>query len=621
MNMKYTAAFAAVLTAAVAQAQQPLSKEIIVNREIEPAERPVVRPASVAPSIVAPKMQMPDLRTAEYTGLGRLRHVMPLLEPAPWNDTLYIQPYRGYAAIGYLPTFNLAASAGYDLLRTARHNAGVWFQYNGASWRQHSAQIAGYDGDGDHVSDRFNNFRLGLDGDFVFSGGTLTASAGFMADARRLPNIAHDYDRTATDLGIRVDWDGKTGKNAYRLGAGVSHFGYGKELPAEKMSAFLDPDYTLGRRAVKSLSETNVGFDVAYRRLWKRHSWGIDIEGELQSISGDGTFAPALIADHVAAAVPATVYSNYGGVTRGFIRLRPSYRLATDNLRLELGVNVPVGVGEGNDTYLMPDVRVEYTPSEMFGVWLRGKGDAVLNTLSQMWQANPWLQGNVSYRHSAYYDAGLGITVGPVAGFSAELWGGYSNADNWYGNGIVFAGDTRGLNLRPGTESYSKAKAFDIMEMRDFDGMYGGLRLSYSWRDIVKVSASAEIASHDEGDGGYWQWRDRAQAVFGAAITVKPISPLRIDLDWQWRTGRRTSMYTAGQYSIPNIPVNFAYWDITTISLRNVSNLHLRASYALTPVFTIFADLDNLLCRRWNITPQIQSPGTIHGLLGVTLQF
>ena len=69
----------------------------------------------------------------------------------------------------------------------------------------------------------------------------------------------------------------------------------------------------------------------------------------------------------------------------------------------------------------MPDVRVEYTPSEMFGVWLRGKGDAVLNTLSQMWQANPWLQGNVSYRHSAYYDAGLGITVGPVAGFSAEL--------------------------------------------------------------------------------------------------------------------------------------------------------------------------------------------------------
>ena len=159
------------------------------------------------------------------------------------------------------------------------------------------------------------------------------------------------------------------------------------------------------------------------------------------------------------------------------------------------------------------------------------------------------------------------------------------------------------------------------MEMRDFDGMYGGLRLSYSWRDIVKVSASAEIASHDEGDGGYWQWRDRAQAVFGAAITVKPISPLRIDLDWQWRTGRRASMYTAGQYSIPNIPVNFAYWDITTISLRNVSNLHLRVSYALTPVFTIFADLDNLLCRRWNITPQIQSPGTIHGLLGVTLQF
>lgn len=622
MKMKYTAAFAAAVTAVVAQAQQPLSKEIIVNREIEPAQRTAVRPTSVAPSIVAPTMKMPDLRAAEYTGLGRLRHVMPLLEPAPWNDTLAVQPFRGYAAVGYLPAFNLAASAGYDLLRTARHNAGVWMQYNGASWRQHSSQIAGYNGDDARIQDRYNNFRIGLDGDFGFSGGRLTASAGFMADARRLPNIAEDYDRTATDFGLRVNWDGKAGKNLYRIGANVGNFGYGKNLPVAKMAAFNDPAHT-DPRADKSISETTFGFDLGYRRLWKSHSWGIDVNADLQSISRDGTFAPGLVSDAAGTVdYPAMLYYySSGGVTRGFVRVRPSYRLNLDKVNLELGINLPIGVGEGNDTYLMPDVRAEYAPSQMFALWTQVKGDAVSNTLAQMWQVNPWLQGNVSYRHSSYFDWTLGINVGPVAGFSAELWGGLSNADNWYGNGIVFAGDTRGLDLHPGSEAYRTTPAFDIMEVRDFDGVHGGLRLTYNWRDIVKVSASAEIASHDAGDGGYWQWRDRAQSVIGATLTVKPISPLQINLDWQWRTGRRANMYTAQQYALTDVLLNFAYWDITTVSLRNVSNLHFRADYALTPVFTIFADLDNLLCRRWNITPQIQSPGTIHGLLGVTLQF
>lgn len=621
MNIKYTAALAAALSAATAYAQQPLSKEIIVNREIEPVERSVVRPSSVSPTIITPTMKMPDLRTAEYTGIGRLRHVMPLLEPAPWNDTLQVQPYRGYAAIGYLPAFNLAASAGYELLRTKRHNVGAWLQYNGASWHQHTSQIAGYDGTDARTSDRYNNFRIGVDGDFGFNGGTLSASLNFMADARRLPNIANEYDRTATDVDFDVAWNGKVGKNIYRIGADIAHFGYGKKLPAQKMSYFYDSNDT-DHRNDNALNETTFGFDLGYRRLWESHSWGIDIDGELQSINRNGTFAPGIVTDDATGNIaPGILYHTGDGDTRGFVRLRPSYRLNLDKFNLELGLNMPIGIGDGTDTYLMPEVKAQYAPSSKCAIWTIAKGDAVPNTLAQMWQANPWLQGNVSYAHSTYYDWTIGITFGPVKGFSAELWAGLTGADNWYGNGIVFAGDTRGLDLRPGTTDYSNTPAFDIMEMRDFDGAHGGLRLAYNWRDIVNISASAEIASHDKGDGGYYQWRDRALAVIGVDLTVKPISPLQIDLNWQWRTGRRANMYTANIFTLTDYPLNLAYWDITTVSLHNISNLHLRASYALTPVFTIFADLDNLLCRRWNITPQIQSPGIIHGLLGVTLQF
>lgn len=616
------AATAAMAVAWTISAQQPLTKEIVVTRDVDPVERAATRPA-IAPAIVAPRMQLKKLEPGEYTAYGTLRPVVATLEAAAWNDTLPVSPYRGYAAVGYFPAFNLGASAGYDFLHTRRHSAGVWLQYNGNSYNQQAYKIAGGE-KGTKVSNRQQTFRLGLDGDFNFKAGTLSASAGVMMGSRRLPNIAEDYDQTAWGLGVGADWQGKIGRaNLYHAGANIGHFGYDKYAPEAKMEQFLDGTVS-AKEASKPLSELTFGFSLGYERLWKHHSWGLDIEGQLQDISATGMFWPGELEEDKPysspLAYPATVYYRGDGDTRGYVAIKPHYKLNLQNLKLLAGLDIPLGIGYDGDDYIIPDIRLDFTPSGVFGVWAQAKGFYLNNTLSQMYGINPYLLGNVSYRHTAVADYSLGINIGPFKGFTAELWGGYSTTDYWLGNAIVYAGNTMGKSLAPGTEDYAQARAFDIMDIRDCKGVFGGVRLSYLYRDIVKVSVSAEMAAHDAADGGYYLWRDRAKCVFGANISVRPIKALEIGVDWQLRTDRMANAYFATNSNLGDM-FGWSYWNRQDFELGDANMLGVKATYRLTDAFTIFLNVENLLGKKWQITPQITSDGNVHGLAGVSLRF
>ena len=56
------------------------------------------------------------------------------------------------------------------------------------------------------------------------------------------------------------------------------------------------------------------------------------------------------------------------------------------------------------------------------------------------------------------------------------------------------------------------------------------------------------------------------------------------------------------------------------LPLGNTGSLNLDARYAITPAFSVFANLENLLCRRWRLAPQVLSQ-RMHGLVGVSVKF
>ena len=63
------------------------------------------------------------------------------LEPVAYGDTIYTSPYRGYAALGFMPKYNTSLTAGYKFLDTDRSRLNAWLQYDGTSYKGARMQL------------------------------------------------------------------------------------------------------------------------------------------------------------------------------------------------------------------------------------------------------------------------------------------------------------------------------------------------------------------------------------------------------------------------------------------------------------------------------------------------
>jgi hypothetical protein len=143
MNNKIYISLLSLAVASSTALAQDLKKDVVIDRDVEPAVRAANRMSSVAPSILSPNVEKRKLLLSEYTGTGSLNCRLSMLEPAAYADTFAISPYRGYAAIGYFPAFNLGASAGYRFVDTEHTKLGAWLQYDGNSYNSKSELLMG----------------------------------------------------------------------------------------------------------------------------------------------------------------------------------------------------------------------------------------------------------------------------------------------------------------------------------------------------------------------------------------------------------------------------------------------------------------------------------------------
>lgn len=585
-------------------AQDPLTKEIVVDRDVEPSERAATRPATVAPSIFTPKMELRRLKPGEYSGTGTLRRTMPVLEAAAWGDTFEVSPYRGYASIGYLPAFNIGVSAGYTILDRKDHKLGAWLQYDGESYKMRTRHlITPPAGDDDKVTLKQHVFNIGVHTDNRFkNAGTLSAEASYMMGISSQPNVGDDYDQTATSAAVRLKWSGELkGPFGYYVGAYVRGFGYDKKTPVDRLYNHDGYGLPVVAKDVKAGSETGFGFSGGFNWTQSRHVWSLDVDSRLLALNQLGFFNPAILplvdAEGGNQDISYCRFDRLKGKTVGNIGIRPAYRLIRGMFDVRLGANVGIGVGKGNDTHIFPDVHLSFAPVGAFAVWATLTGDAAVNSLADLYQLSPRQLSCLTYAtNSHYYDFVGGITIGPGYGISAELWAGYSKAEDW---------------LTPG-----RIASNDLFFYNDMDGTRFGARINWQLRDIVSLHGSAEHAQSSD-DHGYYMWRDRAKWEFKAGVTVRPIKALTVGIDWTMRTKRRGYELTPFLTEDKTIVGD---WGATPIDLGDICDLSANATYTFTPALSVFANIENILAKRWFTTPQIQN-APIHGLLGVALKF
>ncbi len=343
---------------------------------------------------------------------------------------------------------------------------------------------------------------------------------------------------------LDVELYGNSGALSYNIGVDVGIDAYGNT------TNLLD----WGARDIQSFTETEYGIEAGA---------GVDFMEDMSAGIG----------------VEADMVGSFG-----IIQVKPYYTVEKSKFSASIGLNWGI-LTEGNSKFtLSPEIKLNWTPLKNYALQLEVTGGPQHNTWRKLRAISPFVCATHKDAFEASkipLDARLSMLFGPFEGFSMELFGGYAHADNWLMASVYSPTET--------------LTAYDV------SGWRVGVQFNYQYR-WIKAMAGAQFAPSDVEEG-YYLWRDRAEYVINAGVEVRPIEPLTIGVDYEFRGGRKAST---------------RYY--TTESMRSVNNLGLKASYRITPAIAVFATGENLINHRYTILPGIEAQA-IAGLLGVNFKF
>ena len=408
----------------------------------------------------------------------------------------------------------------------------------------------------------------GIGSDLLFkpnANSTLTANASVALDSHKV--FAGLYKQSRTNGQLGAEWISSVESLDYHARAGVLFNSYGdvssdwqKTGPAFGMS--------------EQLIDLGVG---AALPVDDNAAFALDLDFNLLHQSSD---APKL--DGMDNSV-------------GIFAATPAYRLRSGAFSANIGLRVDHATGNGSKLRIYPAVRLGWEPAKTFGVEASFTGEQRLQPMAELSQTvSPYLFATQINNYVAQRWGGeLRMRVGPFKGFAIEVFGGYDDVDSYLMPDIYvleFDPAFAGVSIDP----------LAPFAAEDIKGWHAGVNFSYASR-LFDANLGVEAAP-SEGDKAYYLRRDRAQYVFTAGVQVRPIDKLEVGVGYEFRNHR------------------LGYYIYGTQHLGCVSDLSFNAAYRLTPQVSLFANLENLLCRRYQVVPGLLSQ-SLHGLVGASFRF
>lgn len=491
----------------------------------------------------------------------------------------------------------------------------------------------------DIVNDSVNS----LTADLRFLSSTLYRTRGvpewFSRPARKRlydGRFGLDYSRLLGEEGLL------TANASYR----ASYFNYyGTSVPLEWLPVGTEcpgiPTQTLNRADAGVRYESSpsfirgwhLGADVnytAYRRLYSPATFGEESAGGRETTlkASAGYDFPA--GEHGAVAVdidgdfifPGKGHYEALGLTDlsirnyGVVTIRPSFRLMKSGLRLQAGVNLAASYdamgrkpGEGfGAMHVAPDVLLEYVSRSGVGLFLHAGGGATPSTLAMREEFDRY-QLPVTITTAPVFsplDLRFGVNIGPFAGFSASLSGRYASVKNvplggWYQAYL-------GAYL-PGGFSFNPALWTDPwLHTVNLHGFNAALSLQYAWGTRASLSFEGSYTPQ-KGYTGIFNGYDRPRWILSAKGMVRPIERLGIEAGYEYRGVRNC-------YALVSLNGGTI---LSPCRLPDVTALGAKVSYRVLDNLEIYCKGENLLNRRVELLPGLQSEGiTVYGGLFVT---
>lgn len=546
---------------ALGASAQNLSTEIDVERTVDVRETIAAPLSSVTPSILPNPYTPQPLAMSEYTLSGVPGVMTDTLPPADATGIPGVWPYRGYAAVGYLPTFNVDIRAGYALVSNSSSHLDAGIRYTGES------HTGAFGADGNKIKASDNNFALTLRGMHRINNVmSLTGNGSYehYAISSPLPDTgAGKLSRGADGASIRLN---VTGKHFIEWQAGIhsQYMGFSKSLKESesKPSTFIigadaRAEYSLSDMAAVELS---LNLDNLHRggETWYFPDEILPVYEEIsQRNSTVGSFTPAFT------------------YTSGKFSARAGVRMDI------------VSAPDMGKFYIAPDIKLAVRTS-LLTVWLDCHGGTRLNSLSDMMAFSPYMAGiNSAGMSHTKVDGTLGIRIGGARGLSGSVLGYYAD--------VTKAAAISVINNNLALTSLNR-KGFGF-----------GFRLDYSMI-LLNLKAHGGVDFYPHSNDYIYPSTDCATFASKIGVSAAPIKNLNVGIDWEIRANRQYKQYykdsNRGDY----------------ISMGDANNLSVDAVYRITPAFSAGFRLENLLCRRWELVPGVYSQ-RMNGLLTAQINF
>lgn len=546
-----------------------LNREMTLEREYDPTVQDASK-VNTLPVVKEPVVRKIPIDYSDYTIATDPAKQISLLPSGNILTRMDYNKRRGYLNFGIGTRLNMNGDVGYHILSDEKNKLNLWYSHRSTNGNVEYIQL-----EDEKTKAKINDNLAGINYRHAFRKALFNVGLKYGYSAFNYYGLPMDALSSATyaDILERADRDTKQVNQTIAATLGLeskegSPFGYLVDLGYINFSH----KYGLGKPADGPTEHTvdlkfdlNSGFNGNMR---------VGLGGQVEYFN----YSLPTGQRHESGALYEYEFENHAE-----IMLSPYYKVEGDNWNVKLGVNVMLATGEDSKFMASPNIAADVEVADKTVLYLNAGGKLYSNSMYETSLVNRYVDPTKELAPSRnWLDAVLGIKSGVAPGFWFDVFAGYKVTSE----DVIFLPSRTFADGHFGNFSQALPGVNTTL-------LFAGANLKYSYQDLVEVSLKG-VYNHWKGSyGDDWeQLKDTdLEHVWGkpemeltAGVTVRPIKPLAIGLDYYLATGRYTDLGLAEPYK-----------------MNNINELNLTGSYTFNDTFGVYARLSNILCQQYEI--------------------
>jgi hypothetical protein len=563
------------------QAQKTAAKDTLLNREmtLEKEYNPTIEPAAKInqlPELREPQAPKSRVEFSNYSTVYEAQQGLTSLIPKSMLTDLNTSKYAGYASLRLSSILDVDGDIAYQILNTNRDYLDVYFSHRSSNSKHPSLQIP-TESQKFFMNDNWGGFNFSHDFDKAKLSADLKYTySAFNYSGLTVANLGQIMSSSAWPYPPVYEILDYTNQANNMLEA---HAGIFSDTPNE-LNYKVNLQYTYFKQ--KYLVQTSI---PGVRENRVIIDW--DLHNNYNSTSGFGL--SGFYKTYKYGSEEFRTYGNDDIMTYSVLSLNPYYYVESDNLNLTLGLKADFELGGKKKNVVSPHIRFNYNPSETFTFYALALGGRNDNSNYDLFYENRYvypLQRVLDSR--TYLDGTAGLRYLPVSNISLDVFAGYKITKDEHFFDVLYGSPNKDestggtfMGVNYGTANVTKLGAQLNYTLQDLFGI-NVKGTFYHW-DVTGIYTDID-GNETKQDMEAWH---KPRFELGTNVYFHtPNIPLRIDLDFKGLFGRKAYEPFSGE---------------PYFNMKDVYDLSIKTSYAITPFFSAYLSTNNLLFQKYDI--------------------